>query len=228
MTAPAVSAALREAAALLLPVACAACGRPGETLCGACRAVLHPDLRRRRLDDGLEVVSALAFEGPVAAALRAFKQRGRTDLARAFAPAMRAALVASALERGLLLEAVPIPPSAAGSRRRGYRPIELLLHHAGVAPLRALRWARATDDQRALGIADRERNLRGAMTVRGDPAGRAVIVVDDIVTTGATLREARRALAAAGAQVVGAVTLAATPRALPARTPPSESPGDSS
>lgn len=228
MTAPAVSTALRDAAALLLPVACAACGRPGEALCGGCRPALRPELRRRRLDDGVEVVSALTFEGPVAAALRAFKQRGRTDLARAFAPAMRAALVESALEHGLLLDAVPIPPSAAGSRRRGYRPIELLLHHAGVAPLRALRWARTTDDQRALGIADRDRNLRGAMTVRGEPAGRAVIVVDDIVTTGATLREARRALAAAGAQVVGAVTLAATPRVLPARTPPPESPGDSS
>ncbi|MGX9348270.1 ComF family protein [Microbacterium sp. KNMS] len=210
--------ALREAGALLLPVDCAGCGAPGAAVCDRCRAALGPCLVRRTLDDDFEVISGLAYQGAAASSLRAFKQRGRTDLARVLAPALRAALVSCAVASGRLVDAVPIPPSAASSRRRGYRPVELLLHHAGVAPLRALRWARRIDDQRALDVAERGRNVAAALALRRHVEGRAVVIVDDVVTTGATLREARRALAEAGALVLGAATLAATPRVLPPRT----------
>lgn len=210
--------ALREAGALLLPVDCAGCGAPGVAVCEECRDGLRPRVVRRMLDDGFEAVSGLVYEGAAASALRAFKQHGRTDLARSLAPALRSALVECAVASGRLVEAVPIPPSAASSRRRGYRPVELLLHHAGVAPLRALRWARQTADQRALDVDARGRNVHAALAAPCAVEGRAVVIVDDVVTTGATLREARRALSQAGAVVLGAATVAATPRVLPPRT----------
>ena len=220
--------ALSEASDLLLPVSCAGCGEAGAPLCGPCRAAVAPAVRVRRLDVRLDVVSGLAFDGEAAEVLRAFKENGRTALARALAPAMRAALVASAVRSGTLVDAVPVPASDASLRRRGYRPVELLMHHAGVAPSRELRWARQTDDQRVLGREQRAANRRDSLRARRRLDGRDVVVVDDVVTTGATLREARRALAAAGARVVGAVALAATPRVLPPRTPHGESPGNTS
>ena len=67
----------------------------------------------------------------------------------------------------------------------------------------------------ALGVADRERNVAGSMRLRPADerriAGRTVLLVDDVVTTGATLREAARALTAAGARVLGAAAVASTP-----------------
>jgi predicted amidophosphoribosyltransferase len=80
-------------------------------------------------------------------------------------------------------------------------------------PLLVLR--RAAADQRGLGRAERLENLRGGMLARR-AEGIRVVIVDDVVTTGATLLEAARALRAAGAVVVGAATIAATP--LRART----------
>ena len=98
-------------------------------------------------------------------------------------------------------------------RRRGFRVVELIAARAGLAPQRVLRATGTAADQRGLRSADRERNVRGSMRARTPRAleGRRVLLVDDVVTTGATLREAARALAAAGATVVGAATVASTP-----------------
>ncbi|WP_454261450.1 phosphoribosyltransferase family protein [Pseudoxanthomonas mexicana] len=68
-----------------------------------------------------------------------------------------------------------------------------------------------TADQRLLGRTERAANVSGSMRARG-AAGAAVIVVDDVVTTGATLVEAARALRAGGARVLGAATVASTTR----------------
>uniref|UniRef100_UPI0028D85C44 ComF family protein n=1 Tax=uncultured Microbacterium sp. TaxID=191216 RepID=UPI0028D85C44 len=103
------------------------------------------------------------------------------------------------------------PSSRAAFRRRGYRPVEVLVRRAGRRPERLLRLRRAPADQRGLGDHARRENVRdvfAARTVLGGP----VVVVDDVVTTGATLAEAVRALRAAGATDVRAVALAHTPR----------------
>ncbi|MFT4234208.1 MAG: phosphoribosyltransferase family protein [Microbacterium sp.] len=204
--------AVRDAAALLLPVACAGCSAPGTSLCDLCRGeiVAHPVTHE--VGGLAPVTTALRFEGVTASALRRFKSDPRPQLARAFAPALREALVACAVRTRVLALAVPVPDQAASLRRRGFRPVEQLMHLAGVAPTRSLRWVRTPSDQRALGADERAANLDGALRAARALDGVDVVVVDDIVTTGATIREAQRALASAGANVVGAVALARTPK----------------
>ncbi len=209
MAAGMVRDALRDALALALPVACCGCGGHGRALCPECAEALRPE-PARRVVDGLVAHSGLVYEGVPAAALRALKEQGRTSLARELAPALRAALTAVAAEAGGGLVAVPVPSSAAAARRRGFAVVELLARRAGVAPARLLRAARGTADQRGLSRDDRSRNVAGSLCARR-AAGLRVVIVDDVVTTGATLREARRALTAAGACVVGAAAVAATP-----------------
>lgn len=152
--------------------------------------------------------SAFSFEGCVAAALRALKEGGRTALAR---PLGRA-LAACAAEREHGAVFVPVPTSAAAFRRRGYRVPDLLLDRAGLPSLCGLASVRRIADQRTLGRDDRAANVALSMRGRAVVAGRRVVIVDDVVTTGATLDEAARALAAAGAEVLEAITVAATPR----------------
>jgi predicted amidophosphoribosyltransferase len=80
-----------------------------------------------------------------------------------------------------------------------------------------LRPRRAVADQAGLGSAGRAANLQGALVAVRPLAGRAVVIVDDLVTTGATLADAARALLVAGASVHGAATVAATQRRVPGR-----------
>jgi len=117
---------------------------------------------------------------------------------------------------------VPVPSSRAAIRKRGHDAIRRTARaarpqiSASVRVVPALEQARAVADQAELGVAERAANLSGALDV---PARRArslgetpVVIVDDVMTTGATLVEAHRALRAAGAWVLGAAVLAATPR----------------
>ncbi len=204
-------ASLVEAASLLLPVACPGCGELGEPLCRACGSALAPAPAARTLRSGLVVHSALRFEGVPAGVLRELK-RGRTDLARALAPAMRAALSAAVrdAERAVF---VPVPTTRRSMRSRGYRVPELLARRAGAPTVRLLRPAFAVSDQRALGRDERIRNAEGSMrAIRAGQGVAPVVVVDDVVTTGATCDEAARALRAAGYEVLGAAVAAATPR----------------
>uniref|UniRef100_UPI0023AB48E7 phosphoribosyltransferase family protein n=1 Tax=Microbacterium sp. K41 TaxID=2305437 RepID=UPI0023AB48E7 len=96
-------------------------------------------------------------------------------------------------------------------RRRGFRVPDLLVRRAGASTTRVLRWTRAAHDQRILGAMERRDNVRAAMRAVADGRGAAVVVVDDVVTTGATLDEAARALEEAGYAVIALVALAATP-----------------
>lgn len=208
-----VSTALSGALALVFPVWCVGCDLPDVALCAACRDALAPRTLRRRLD-GLSVHSGLAFEGVAARALRAAKEEGRTRLLSALAPALTTAVDAALRSvggGGAPVMLVPVPTSAAAMRRRGYRVVEILAARAALPTRRLLTVGGSTADQRTLGRRERAENVSGRMHARG-AEGRRVILLDDVVTTGATLREATRALVAAGAQVVGAATVASTPR----------------
>ena len=106
---------------------------------------------------------------------------------------------------------VPVPTSPGAMRRRGYRVVETIARRADLPFRRLLAAGTGAADQRRLGRAERAQNVAGVM--HAQPArGLRVIVLDDVVTTGATLGEAERALTAAGARVLGAATVASTPR----------------
>ncbi len=168
----------------------------------------------RRTPAGLEVRAAMSFESVAARCIRRMKDDGETILARPLGSALGEVLDAlearPEADRPILL--VPIPTSRAAFRRRGYRVPELLVRRAGRLPDRVLVLRGRRTDQRGLDSESRAENVRGSMLARRVLEGEAVVLVDDVVTTGATFDEAARVLSDAGARVVAAVALAATPR----------------
>lgn len=118
---------------------------------------------------------------------------------------------------------VPVPSRPEAVRRRGHDPVlraarvaASRLRRSGVEArvARVLRPAERLADQAGLTADERAANLAGALRCRWPAGARtpAVVVVDDVLTTGATARESQRALEVAGFQVVGIATVAATRR----------------
>jgi len=116
-----------------------------------------------------------------------------------------------------------VPSTRAAFRRRGFDPARLVLARAGGRDARVLRPARAHDVQKGLGRDARRANLRGVHRARGRLDGRSFLIVDDVVTTGATVSEAARAIREAGGEVIAAVAIAATPLRAEAGRLPRES-----
>ncbi|RWZ68556.1 ComF family protein [Labedella populi] len=219
---PALARALREALAVVLPVACPGCGCPDTGACDDCRVACTAVVRCETVGD-VPVWSALEYAGPVARLVTAFKNEGRTGLARvlgtSFGRSVAAAVDPDAVASGSVV-VVAIPGRRSSLRRRGYRPVHLLARHAGVQLTRGLRFVRQPRDQVRLGRVDRAENLAFAM--RGTPVlnGRDVLIVDDVLTTGATVAEAARAVHVAGGRLVGAAVLARTLRGRRRSAPP--------
>jgi predicted amidophosphoribosyltransferase len=212
----AIREALLDAWAVLMPTDCSGCGVPDRALCSACAAALHAQPRPSTRDD-LPVWAALDYSEVVGRVLVAYKDGGRIDAAPLLAAALRTAVAAALTHTdrgggGILL--VTVPSSRRAWRARGFHPVDLLLRRAGLVPTRLLRPVRAmrVADQVGLGRGQRLDNRRNTLTALGALETTRILLVDDIVTTGATLLEARRALVAAGAEVVGAATVAETRR----------------
>lgn len=200
---------LAEALAFLFPVPCAGCGAEGRALCASCAVELTASIRTEALAGVGPVTSGLRYEGVARSVLLALKEEGRAGLATPLAVPFSVA-VASALPSRV--EPVAVPSSPAARRRRGFEPVRLLAGRAGIRLFPAFRPAVPHDAQKALGVAERARNLDGVFALARPVAGHRVLLLDDVVTTGATLAAAAEVLRAGGAEVVGAAVLAATPR----------------
>ena len=204
-----ISGALLDALAVLSPVDCAGCGSADRSLCEDCQLELEPAVTPRTLPDGSTVFTALRYEGVVRRTLLALKESGRTDVVGPLSVSLAAALARAARPDA---EFLSVPTSRAAWRRRGYDPVALLCKRAGFPPAKVLKASRVTASQKTLGSHDRALNLHESMRARVSLRGRSFILVDDVVTTGATLTEAARAVRAAGGEVVGHAALAFTPR----------------
>jgi predicted amidophosphoribosyltransferase len=222
---PRITAAVLDALALLLPVECAGCGADDRGLCAICVSELQPSPTPRVTAGGLWVVTALRYEGRVRRVILALKEQHRTDLAvalsRPLAVAVRQSRASAHAQRpGTGLEIAVVPTSRSSYRRRGYDPVSVILRHTGYRPAAVLRTSRRTASQKSLDSAARASNVHGAMVARRPLTGRIFVLVDDVLTTGATLDEAVRAIRAAGGEVAAAATIAFTPRLFAVRDNP--------
>lgn len=229
---------LRETRVFVFPCECAGCGVADVALCASCAE----ELRAQPQIVPTQHVEAPGF-GPVmsggdygetfARVLHAIKDGGRAELARAFAPRLVDSLLAFEIRHDVELvtgraagastimspRLVAPPSSRANRQSRGFEPLDLVARHARVTLWQPLVSVRRRADQAQLGLLARADNMRQSMSVRLRVAGVSVVLVDDLMTTGATLTEMARALNDAGAHVRGAVVLAHALRRWPTSHP---------
>ncbi len=189
---------------------CAGCHRPGPVLCRTCRFVLAAPPAMPASGD---VVAAVPFVGRPRQVLLSFKYGNRRQLGHHLA----GLVVNRLLESGIGPDEVDVvtwaPTSAKRRHRRGFDQAELVARRValqlGVPCRRLLRRDGVAPPQTGL---DRAQRLHGPVFTASPAAhGQRVLVIDDVVTTGATLRSATHALRLAGAADVIKSAVATTP-----------------
>lgn len=208
-----VSVALDLVAAFLAPPRCAACDvavTGTAVFCAACASTVQ-----RAEEAGSDgAIAAFVYGGAIADAITRFKYGARPDLARPLCDLLWRAITPHAVRLSASV-VVPVPLHPARLAERGFNQSALLARlvarrlGAPCLPL-ALARVRDTPRQASLGRADRLSNVSGAFVARqpGGLAGRPVLLVDDVSTTGATLAACARAALEAGAGGIRTAVLA--------------------
>ena len=199
---------------LIFPSRCLGCRQLGIGICSTCRASWHPHIYRTSIAvDGITfpVYSAVAYS-PVAQKVLLGAKEGALQVAdQLILQALTHRLAYFYSEVGIA-DLVPIPSRKMNTRKRGRDFILEQTYEVSRSPsvqVRAiLSHSRKVKDQTTLNSHSRELNLSQSMRCanREEPTNTPVIIIDDLVTSGATLREAGRALYGAGYTVIGAVT----------------------
>lgn len=224
---------LSAAADLLLGASCPGCERAGYGLCSSCAAELATRPCHRTIPDPCPAgfpltITASPYDELMQRLVAAHKEHQALALTAVLGERLAlsvSALLAQAADPTRPVLLVPVPSTARAVRQRGLDATQAMARQAvrrvsqvsqiGVAML--LQPGRRLADQAGLDALARQQNLAGGLQVsqrRWDPRAQLVIV-DDVVTTGTSLTEAARALAAAGAETIGAATTAATQRRRP-------------
>jgi ComF family protein len=207
---------LDELRSLLYPPTCVSCGKGTSEICSRCESALTPCIDRRYIE-GKPLYSALHYTDISAHLILAAKESNDRAAARYLAELM--AMRFSRLHRECGFShytIVPVPSSKAADYRRGYAHMDLLAklfareisrqYPITCTVYSALSPQRSIADQSRLTARERAENIHGAFAFKRVPQklreDSGIVVVDDLVTTGSTMREAMRALKAGSIEPV--------------------------
>jgi ComF family protein len=197
----------------LAPATCLACDvscDASQPFCAGCGAPAHRAVPL--LLDGMRVAMVGPYLPPLSTAIVRFKYQGRAELSRPLAKLLTPSVEALALPDDAAL--VPVPMHPRRLAERGYNQAALLAQElsrtlrCGFRP-RLLRRNRETERQVGKSRSERLDNLRQVFELRQSAPAR-VVLVDDVITTGSTVRACAQALTAGGVEIIGVVALAHT------------------
>ena len=198
-------ALIHELSQLIFPQRCIGCMQLGPTICSQCRLSWHPHIYRTHVDS-LLVTSSILYSPIAARILVAAKESNQRSADILIIDAIRH-ILENYKGDTTNLTFIPMPSSKNAMRKRGRNFMEFVCEELDISYSNILFHQRRVQDQSGLNAQERRLNLVGAFALEksvriyGD-----IVLIDDVVTTGSTLREARRALSAGGLQVSAAIT----------------------
>ena len=195
---------------LLFPSRCAVCDRSGKNLCEACRNLILIEPQEFLLA-GLPVFTVTKYTNETSKLLVALKDKGQSALVTELAQMLHSVIESLPVSESPQY-LVPAPSRPENFSKRGFHPTLLLAkaianQNSGLRVLDCLRFSRSVLDQVGLSARQRLENLHMSMSLNQPVVGRVCYILDDVVTTGATLSEAKRVLTLGGATVAGVLAL---------------------
>ncbi len=198
-----------DLAQLIFPTRCYGCNRLGISICTDCRREWIPHYYKTHIDS-MNVHSALLYTPTASKIIMAAKENSLKGADQLLTSAIIHVLQKAKLNSHYY-QLVPIPSSKTSQRRRGRSFIvdlcKEISSQTGISMNDCLDLSRRVSDQSGLSRIERLSNMKGAFVLKSDAIVRGdLILIDDVVTTGATLREAARALNSQGFHAIGSVS----------------------